>query len=350
VLSFGVLLGFSAFVVDLGRGHLEHRTVQNAADESARGLAQQCAEAGPGCTTAVAAKTQATTLSGLNSFDGVTTVTAVCGGGVLGTCATPPTGTLECKTVPSKYAASYVRVTTTTKTSDGKSAIPPIFAFNGNDMKSDACAQVVWGKAASAEVEFPFALPICRFDLSGTPVIHDFVSNDPLESCTINTLEGSKTYNQVIKGFSYVRIPGVTDACTEKYTISTGQILDREPSTAQLCGAKLETKLAEHVGLPMWLPVVTTLYCNGGTIDYCKTGQGSFQYQVASFVRYTMTGFKLQSREGGTPPPGGWKSMNCTSNGACITGTFSRGVSPTSTISDDPSIPSLGLFAVQQIP
>lgn len=346
VLSFGVLLGFSAFVVDLGRGHLEHRTVQNAADAAARSLAQQCAEQAAGCSSAVVAKTQATTLAGRNSFDGVTTVTDVCGASVLGSCVTPPAGTLECRTVPSKYGTSYVRVNTTTRTAEGSSAIPPIFAFNGDDMKSDACAQVVWGKASSAEVELPFVLPVCQFNLNGdAQLMHDFIENDPRESCTVNTLDGPATFNNVIKGFSEVWIPGVGDPCEQSFTVSVGQALDRAPSLSSLCGSDYAEDLESYLGKAVWLPVIT---CEVGV--QCTTGQGSFQYRVSSFVRFTITGFKLQSRERGVAPTGGWRANGCSNNGECLNGTFTRGVSPDSSISDDPSIPSLGLLAVQQIP
>ena len=349
LLAFGVLLGISAFVVDLGRAHLEHRTVQNAADQAARAVAQQCAERSTGCASNGTAVTAATSISGANSFDGSTSVTSVCGAGTLGACSSSVPAASMCRSVPAARVNTYARVTTTTRTGSGASSITPIFMFGGSGMQSDACAQAIWGPAAGVPVQFPFIIPICSYNSIGSPIIHDFVPNDPLETCTIATLNGTLTFNQVVKGFSYVRLPAGSASCSVPVQLAVGDVLEREPSTAQLCGNQIEAKLTSWLGKPMWLPVATSLYCTGSA-NACKTGQGSYQFKVASFVRYTMTGFKLQSREGGTPPAGGWKAASCTSSGACLVGTFTRGVNPDSTVSNDPSTPSLGVFAVTQIP
>jgi Flp pilus assembly protein TadG len=355
VMAMGVLLGMSAFVVDAGRSHLERRVVQSAADTAAMAVAQDCAERQASCANAAAAATDATTIANLNSPDAATDVTAVCGKAPLAPCGQPSARVLDCKPVDAKYGTSYARVHTATRTSDGGTALQPVFARlteGGAPAQTlTACAQAAWGKAAAVNVQYPFALPICQYDLSGTPVLRDFASNDPLESCTIQTLEGARSYSQVIKGFSYVRLPAADGMCASAVPVRVGDILEREPSTAQLCGSDLVGKLSRLIGVPTWMPVVTTLWCNGGTdLALCKTGQGSFRYQVASFVKFSLVGFKLQSREGGTPPAGGWRASNCTSSGACLYGSYSLGTAPDADISFDPSVPSLGLMALQPLP
>ena len=355
VMAMGVLLGMSAFVVDLGRSHLERRVVQSAADAASMAVAQDCAERRPACATAASASADALAIANLNSPDSATAVTAVCGRAPLAPCGQPSARVLDCKPVDPKYGTSYARVTTATRTATGGTALQPVFASltkGGADPETmTACAQAAWGKAAAVSVQYPFALPICQYDLSGTPVLHDFVSNDPLESCTIQTLEGSRTYSQVIKGFSYVRLPAADGTCASAVPVRVGDVLEREPSTAQLCGSDLVGKMSRLIGVPTWMPVVTTLWCGTTTdITLCKTGQGSFRYQVASFVKFSLIGFKLQSREGGIPPAGGWRASDCTSNGACLYGSYSLGAAPDADISLDPTVPSLGLMALQPLP
>ena len=355
VMSMGVLLGMSAFVVDVGRAHLERRVVQSAADAAVMAVAQDCAERRAACTSQTAAAADALAIANLNSPDAATAVTSLCGKAPLAPCGQPSARTLDCKPVDPKYGTAYARVHTGTRTASGGTALQPVFAklTEGGAAPETltACAQAAWGKAAAVNVQYPFALPICQYDLSGTPVLHDFVSNDPLESCTIQTLEGSRSYSQVIKGFSYVRLPASDGMCASAVPVRVGDVLEREPSTAQLCGSDLVNKMSQLIGVPTWMPVVTTLWCGTTTdITLCKTGQGSFRYQVASFVKFSLIGFKLQSREGGTPPAGGWRAGNCTSNGACLYGSYSLGTAPDADISFDPTVPSLGLMALQPLP
>jgi Flp pilus assembly protein TadG len=355
LISLGVLLGSSAFVVDTGRSHLERRVVQNAADAAALAVAQDCAERRPACATADAAMSDAETFANANSPDNATAVRALCGQAPLAPCGQPSTRVLDCKPVEAKYGTAFARVTTATRTSTGGTALQPVFAnlTNGGapDQTMTACSQTAWGKAATVAVQYPFALPICQFDLSGTPVMRDFNSNDPLESCTVQTLDGPRSYSQVIKGFSYVRLPASDGLCATAVPVRVGDVLEREPSTAQLCGSDLVGKLSRLIGVPTWMPVVTTLWCDGSTdTTQCKTGQGSYRYQVASFVRFSLVGFKLQSRQGGTAPAGGWSAAGCTSSNACLYGSYSVGTTPDGEISFDPSIPSLGLMALQPLP
>lgn len=341
LLAGGVLTGMLAIVIDLGRVYVERRVVQNAADASALALAQHCARAttDPSCATQAAAEVAAVQLSNQNSPDGFTKVNEVCGTTPLKACSGSQATWTNCaNTVQPPYA----RVRTSTQSATGDFFLPVIFGGLNQGPKQvnvGACAQARWGSPNSAMVVLPFVLPACPYVPFGTGVvIEDFDPASPNTSCS---LPDGTVLNPVTKGFAFADLPGDNKQCTNPVKVSVNDVLPVETSLTQLCGPNISTTLDPYIasGESLIFPVV------GG---HQQTGQGQYEFTIITFRSFVLKGYKLKSKEGGSPPPGGWDKTVCNkgSQRSCLYGTFIEEV----TTGGVGGGPNLGVVAIQLVP
>ena len=380
VSSSSLVIGMFVIVADTGSLFSERRVIQNAADASSLALARECAILGNGaidgvssgysnpvCTNPVNAKDFAQKYANLNSPDSLTDVIEVCGQSPLNSCSGNSGAIFDCKTVDPKYLR-YVRVTTSTRTTQGTS-IENVFSkiLNQNDAGTTVpgCAQSAWGKSSLAPIFFPLALPICDYALGGTRIIRSFSSNDPVVTagCTITDLNGANFYYaSPTKGFSLlsnIGCPGVTPPLR----VRVADLLTSEPSLLQVerpcadIGLNFYTQVSSFVNVTLFVPVVTSVICSGNSVN-C---QGNYQFEVASFFAFKLLGlrFKNSGLVGAVPPcppnvtcgsnTNYWPSY-CNNTALCVYGTFERAAVPGADVSTDPNFPAIGAQATQLLP
>lgn len=163
LLSVGVLLGFLALSVDVGRTVLERRELQNGADAGALSLAQSCAEG-----NCVVNADGVVTLVNNNAGDVQHTITLQCGSAGTGLPACPAGDVnviTKCPLVPAAFAGiPFVEVHTQTS-SGGNAFIENLFgAAAGGDATStvDSCARAGWGPPGGASV-LPLTFSFCEY-------------------------------------------------------------------------------------------------------------------------------------------------------------------------------------------
>jgi hypothetical protein len=176
LLSTGVLLGMAALTVDVGMIYQERAELQNGADAGSIAVAKTCVVGTTGCRPGDAAN-----YANLNSKDGVSDVTTVCGhGDGLTPCPTvpEPPRMVDCPTLPeddddpTNDDANYVDVHTATKTTEttgDSTLLPPVFsrALAGNaGYEGDtvlACARAMWGPAMPGSKSLAMTLSQCAW-------------------------------------------------------------------------------------------------------------------------------------------------------------------------------------------
>lgn len=378
-LSSGLMLALLMLVVDGGSIFNERRVVQNAADQSAMALAQECAVDGNGgisavspsypspvCSNQLNAKNFTQFYASANSPDLLTSVLRVCGKFPLDPCPSQSDVLYECKDVNPKYK-SYVRVETTTSTSKGD-FLDLLFSPFVNSVQSvsiPGCTNVAWGKADKAPIFFPFALPICDFPLSlpADRVILDYQST---KNCSITDLEGVNfnftgvpdgsfvltEYRNLLGQFVEFGCPNVNNSVTLK----VGSLVRVESSLQQVeqacsrIGLNFRQIASNFLNKSVFLPIITNVTCNSNT-----TNCGNFTAPVATFASFRIKGLILKGGNQnliGDNPPTGWPT-NCTSNSkiqVCLYGQFVKSIVPGAGISTDPSFPAVGAQAIQMLP
>jgi Flp pilus assembly protein TadG len=152
LLASGVLLGFLALVVDVGRIYAERSTLQAGADAAALAIARDCAAASATCDKDLV-EAIAERYANANSPDGVTNVVTVCGddnANVLTACPEPNANLTACLGEPPD-SDQWVEVRVSTELPGGGTLLPPMFAQamagNGGYEGADvgACARASWG-------------------------------------------------------------------------------------------------------------------------------------------------------------------------------------------------------------
>ena len=380
LVSSSLVIGMFVIVVDTGSLFSERRVIQNAADASTLALVRECAILGNGvingvsagysnpvCASSIDAKDFTQKYANLNSPDSLTDVIEVCGKSPLNTCSSNSGAIFDCKPVDPKYL-NYVRVTTSTRTTQGTSienVFSKILSQNDAGTTVPGCAQSAWGKSSLAPIVFPIALPICDYALGGMRIIRSFSSNDPVVTggCTITDLNGVNFYYaSPTKGFSLlanIGCPGVTSS----QNVRVADILNSEPSLLQVekpcadIGLNFYTQVSSFINVTLFVPVVTSVICSSAN-NNC---QGSYQFEVATFFAFKLLGlrFKNSGLAGATPvcptneicgsSTDFWPSY-CDSTAFCVYGTFERASAPGADVSTDPNFPAIGTQAIQLLP
>jgi hypothetical protein len=234
------------------------------------------------------------------------------------------------------------------------------------------CAQSAWGKAASAPVLFPIALPICSYNsnaLDSPVVISSFANNASTAICAPFTdLDGiTWQYSNVTTGIAKLKdvkhcvllvcttTPFVCPSLTSPLRIAVGDTVNIEPSLSQftsICSnPDFYTVAAGFIGTTFFAPVVGSVNCNSGSTS--GSCQGTYDFTVISFVAFKLLGLKFAnkpSQQLGATPAGDWSTTQCGNNDECIYGLFSRAAVPGADVNTDPSFPAVGAQAIQLLP
>jgi hypothetical protein len=177
LLSGGVLLGFTALVVDVGQLYAEREELQSGADAGALAVAAACAtQTIDGCISGdrVGGPNDdvydtAEKFADRNALDGRANVLLVCGrdpGNRLNDCDYGQSNNFaRCIGSPPPAPQPYVEVRLQTETRSGSFVLPPVFAqtLGGGTSggSAGACARASWSEPNRQPVAF--ALSMCEF-------------------------------------------------------------------------------------------------------------------------------------------------------------------------------------------
>jgi len=391
-----LIIGLLALVIDVGVIYQERRTLQNAADATALAIAQECAEMNAGSGTPILCQsanlTQASQFSGKNSDDGKTSVSQVCGLGSAGLTPCLPSSSkqFDCKDSSLSGVEQFVRVRTSSLSSDGQPFVRYFFApFLKNavdNVSMRACAQVAWGAATDAPVVYPLALPICFYQDLAEKQHNAFDENDPIylpsEDCPYTPV-GSPSPIQidipVVKGMAmFTAVNGVNSGCPSIFDpiiVEVGDILTpiapgNGNDIASICSDTVESlgytqtqNLAYEnflkdfvLGKTLYIPVIRELDCPELAF---KNFQGCKRLKVGYFFSVIVKGIKVKNvievGYGRSGPSNiasqlGWKNTDCSSNSYCFYGRFTRATPPGIPKKIDPNQPNTGVNKVLLLP
>ena len=174
LITVPVLFGLGGLVIDIGALYAEKRQLQNGADAAAYAVAANCLRTPTGCNSALAT---AQSVANSNANDANATINEVCGVNSPGRPPLPTCAPTQCPQTPARAlptgGATYVRVTTSTRTASNGTVMPPLLSQAWNAPGEQICAEatVRWGAPAPART-FPLTFSQCEFDRlvpSGTP-------------------------------------------------------------------------------------------------------------------------------------------------------------------------------------
>lgn len=172
LLALGVVMGFAALSLDVGRILVEKRMLQNSADAAALSLARSCY--GGNC---VAGADNLSRLVDNNAEDRVSGIESQCSVNIspssLPTCGVASGALSDCAPLPAQYASMtglpYVEVRTKTQTANAA-------GVRSNTLKNwlggmigsptgaaGACSRAAVGSAAPAEPQLPITISACEW-------------------------------------------------------------------------------------------------------------------------------------------------------------------------------------------
>ena len=342
VITVPVLLGFGALVVDVGALYAEKRELQNGADSAAYAVAVSCGRFATGCSTAAAT---AQGSADKNANDGVTTVDEVCGTSGLSPCGSSPCPLTPASTLPAS-GTTYVRVTTSVRTSTNATVMPPLLARAfGATAGARVCAEatVSWGAPAGGRT-IPVTFSKCEFARlvptgvpadpgTGTPQIlfHDGNSADPCSA--------SRSNADAPGSFGFITPDDATNCVATvingTLSTSTGNSV---PNNTQ-CRARLD-KDKQTAAFPDRLYqslVLIPIFDQTGV-----TGTGNnVTYPIIGYAEFYVTGWNFGGQYYYPEPP----SRPCSGTTTCIAGYFVRYVDSSAVLGTGPA--TYGVAAVK---
>ena len=402
LLGFGVILGFLAISVDVGRLMVERRQLQNGADAAAMSLAQSCAK-----SNCVAGAGGIGALTNANARDGQHTISNQCGVNLpasayasgITTCPASSYAMAECPPLPPAYAGSafstlpYVEVRTSTS-SNGNSTMTNIFRqAAGNEPGSPdesssdvhACSRSAWGAPGGATATTPFTISVCEWQTytnSGASWVADPPSGawpgyggvgQPLyppgfTTPNTNGREQVLTLHDPARppcsfngkdtagGFGYLQPTG---SCEATVVTSNGvnqwANIDTGSSATNDCKTKFANLYANGpvVDIPVFDCIVksTTGTPTGGIAGKDCTGAGGSgavtYYHIVGWAKFYISGYKI----GGSPDTERVSRVRnivpCSGSVRCISGWFVKGTlsKASSVVPPTPGL-DLGSYAV----
>jgi hypothetical protein len=321
LLGSGVLLGMAALTIDVGTVYQERAELQNGADAGSIAVAKSC-------VVTTCAPGTAATYADLNSKDGVSAVTLVCGhdlnGGLPG-CPASSGAIYDCPSAPGP-GTNYVDVHTATLTSGGSSLLPPVFAralagnagYQGSTVL--ACARAMWGPAVQASKSLAMTLSLCAWTQAtgGSPPTFGidtriFVRDAPnAPTCAGLSAPGEFGWLSDIGG------------CTAAIDLTqSGYAAGSDPgkNLSAACQDALTSYVANQT--PIYIPIFDT-----------TTGSGSgASYHLVGLAAFILTGYaNLNPLKDAIPAP--FTKADCP-NGkttpSCIFGHFTQALVPMTT-------------------
>jgi len=318
LLSGGVLLGMGAIVVDAGQLYAERQQLLAGADAAAMSAAYSCADSGtcPAAGTLAAAQQAANQ----NAADGTSNVSLLCGrvrGTGFGSCPRPANLTRCLGSPPDDL--NFVQVATSTRTSSGKTVLPPAFAgallgpsYQGTTV--GACSQVSWGAAQQLDDVFPLMISRCAWQKAtgnGDPSrFADPPSStwNPSDSLAADIYQNPSVEGCPADGHgSLALLLGESDStCTQALTSGTSAwgipaVGIEAQSLSAWCTIRaffkylvdLISELLKVIFGLQWAPTVRYLpVYDGVDSDTCVNRNGScaFRYKIVGFAAFEMTG------------------------------------------------------------
>jgi hypothetical protein len=325
----GVLIGMAALTVDVGMLYHERAVLQNGADAGSIAVAKTCVPTALN-PDAVCAPGTATKYADLNSKDGVSAVTLVCGydsDGVLPGCPASSGAIFDCPIAP-PAGQTYVDVHTATLTTGGSSLLPPVFAralagnagYQGSTVP--ACARAMWGPAGQSSKSLAMTLSLCAWTQAtgGT--------NPPTFGVDTRIFVRDAPSAPTCDGLS---APGefgwLTDigGCTAAVDLTqSGYVTGSDPgkNLSAACQDALTSYVANQT--PIFIPIFDTTTGSGAGASYHLVG-------LAAFI---LTGYaNMNPLKDAIPSP--FTKADCP-NGkttpSCIFGRFTQALVPVSTI------------------
>ncbi|WP_350276404.1 Tad domain-containing protein [Kribbella sp. HUAS MG21] len=322
LFAAGVLLGMAALTIDAGRLYVERAELQNGADAGSLAVAKTCA-GDDGCKPGTAAW-----YADSNATDSASTVALVCGRdaeNVLPNCPQPAGNSGECPPLPTG-SETYVDVHTATRTADGSSLLPPVFAqalpgnggYEGTTVH--ACARAQWGPAVQSSKSLAMTLSLCAWTQAtgGTPPtfgtdVRIFVRDAPnAPTCGGMSEPGA---------FGWLASDG--DCAASVDLTQSGYVAGSDPgkNLSQACQDLLVSYVANKT--PIFIPIFDT-----------TTGTGSgATYHLLGLAAFVLTGYaNMNPLKDAIPAP--FTRSSCP-NGAttpsCIYGHFTQALVPVST-------------------
>lgn len=294
-----VLLGFGALVIDVGILYAEKRELQTGADAAALAIANECVV---GDCTQAAADSLATEMASANASDDAASadVCGTAGPGWTAACEIP-------KGMP--LGAKYIRVTTTTLTSDQAVEVPPALAkvldpsYDGTTVR--ASSVVVIGGPLRTGTSIPLILSACEWktytedgqsyaplphEVEGDPYYDDLEGEIPypvameaeivLHKGDEDTCKAGGGFNETIPGgfgwLQTVQSTGPDKSCEADITQdeTTGEILVDSKQGFSPCVKDLMTSvLGEIVQIPVFaLDPASKTYTVSGWAAFFVTG------------------------------------------------------------------------------
>jgi hypothetical protein len=321
LLGSGVLLGMAALTIDVGTVYQERAELQNGADAGSIAVAKSC-------VVTTCAPGTAAMYADLNSKDGVSAVTLVCGhdlnGGLPG-CPASSGAIYDCPSAPGP-GTNYVDVHTATLTSGGSSLLPPVFAralagnagYQGSTVL--ACARAMWGPAVQASKSLAMTLSLCAWTQAtgGSPPTFGidtriFVRDAPnAPTCAGLSAPGEFGWLSDIGGCT-----AAVDLTQNGYAAGS----DPGKNLSAACQDALTSYVANQT--PIYIPIFDT-----------TTGSGSgASYHLVGLAAFILTGYaNLNPLKDAIPAP--FTKADCP-NGkttpSCIFGHFTQALVPMTT-------------------
>ena len=325
LITVPVLFGIGTLVIDVGSLYAEKRQLQNGADAGAYAVAASCIRAAAGCAPANATST-AQSGANANSDDSTSTIDEVCGSSGPGASALNACGATRCPQTPSATlpptGTTFVRVTTSTRTSSGAGVMPPLLSGAlGITTGSRVCAEatVSWG-APSGVTTLPLTFSQCEFSRlvpSGVPadpgagtaqiLFHDGNSKDPCSAGKSNA-DAPGAF-----GFLNPTGSGVCSATVVNGTVSTstGNAVPNVCKDTFDHGLQRPSDPNRIANTTVLIPIFTSVTGNGSNVVYTISGYAAFFITAWNF-----NGQSYYPEKPAAPP--------CKGSETCIAGYFQR--------------------------
>jgi hypothetical protein len=334
LMGGGVLLGIGALVVDVGQLYQERAELQNGADAGALATARTCVVP-VNCDPA-----RADRYANWNAKDGVSAVDLVCGRddrGVLPSCPGSTGSVTDCSAAPAS-GINYVDVHTSTRTKDGSTLLPPMFArallgnsaYPGSTVR--ACARALWGPPTPTTTTpiTTLALTISQCEwwvaTGGTP---SGPASNPVYAPPYAP-NPDKSFDQVLRlhGKTTGTCPGgpagsdgpgmfgwVYDATGDCSAVISGSTYSSKPGVAagHACQQKLDDSWRNKT--MVFIPVYGSVSGNGA----------NGTYTLAGFAAFVVTGYHVP---GFTASDWLDSTQDCNGPDMCVNGFFTQAPMP----------------------
>ncbi|GGK81889.1 hypothetical protein Ppa06_48070 [Planomonospora parontospora subsp. parontospora] len=337
LLAGGVLLAMAALTIDVGRLYLEREELLSGADAAAMAVAEQCARDGGRCGPSPHAVAQR--YADANAKDGVSAVETVCGRtgrGELPGCP-PPAANLTACLGDAPVTATYAEVRTLSRTPDGRTLLPPVFArtllgrgdYAGTRVR--ACARAAWGPPLRTR-GLGVTVSLCEWNdatAGGTAFAPAPPQAAPAAAETVLRLHTTSPGHCTTRG-SGGDTPGgfgwlddADDDCS--VLVETDGTYGGDPgvSASQACRSLLPRLRAD--GTVTYLPIFRGV---------AGTGQHT-TYTIEGFAPFVVTGYALP---GASEPSKLTGAQHCDGSDKCLYGYFTRALIPAKGVIGGPDL------------